>query len=152
MLTSSELGLATHYVPPEELDNIVLQLQNIEKPTLETISTIIASYAPPLAPSTPLSSKKSPDGPTVIKGEIREFLDNTFKLPSIAEVYKALEAAETDSSLSEEVKAWAKEQKGYMDVRSPTGMAIALETVKRARQAKRLDQTLQDGMSSFLHY
>jgi len=76
---------------------------------------------------------------------VRKFLDKTFKHDNVNAIYQGLEKAEADESLSAEVKAWAKEQKAFMDVRSPTGMAVALEGYRRAAGAKRLDVVLQGG-------
>ena len=142
----SELGLATHFVDPSSFSDILLQITQLDNPSSSLISSIVASHSPPPPPAkSPSSSREYPDGPCPITGDIREFLDNTFNLESIADIHAALGKAEEIDSLSDGVKAWAKTQKEMMDMRSPTGMAVALEGFRRARQAHRLDETLQNG-------
>ena len=51
--------------------------------------------------------------------------------------------------MEDHVRDWASEQKKIMDQRSPTGMAVAMEGYLRALQAKRLDVTLENGLSRF---
>lgn len=141
-----ELGIATHYVDPATIPDLVDQLSQLENPTLEQVSAIVASYHVPAPPAgTEPSSKASREGPSPITGEIRAFLDKTFGLPSIQEIYAALKAAETDSS-SPEVAKWAKEQRELMDHRSPTGMAVALANFKLAQKAQRLNTVLDNDM------
>lgn len=120
----------------------VAQLSNSN---LASISSVIAASSASPAIAGSVNSKSNPDGSSPIKGDIRVFLDQTFKLKSIQAIYEKLESAQNDASLSEEVKAWAKEQQKLMDLRSPTGMAVALEGYRRARQIKRLDVTLRNG-------
>jgi len=140
--------LATHYVTPNTFDDMMLQIKQLDDPKSSQISSIVASYAPPLpSANSPTSAKATPDGPSPIVGEIRDFLDSTFGLKSIKDIYEALLKAAEDASLTTEVKSWANEQKVMMDLRSPTGMAVALEGYKKARKAQRLDVTLQDGLS-----
>ncbi len=142
----SELGLATHYVTPNSFSDILLQITQLDSPSSSQISSIIASYSPPSPPAnSPTSSKATSDGQTPITGETRDLLDKTFSLKSIKEIHDALINAEGDESLSQEVREWAKAQKEMMDLRSPTGMAVALEGYKKAKQAQRLDVTLQNG-------
>lgn len=123
------------------------ELKALKNPTAESVADLVSSYQlPPGDPSAAPSSKESRDGRTPITGEIRTFLDATFSLPSIGEVYAALQAAESSSSLSPEVKTWAATQCTMMDDRSPSGMAVALEKYKRARATRRLDAALTDDM------
>jgi 3-hydroxyisobutyryl-CoA hydrolase len=143
LLTSSELGLATHYVSAESISDIIRQISEHSSPSNRNISVLIASYAPP--PSSEVNSKKNPDGTTIITGEIRKFLDETFSKSSLTEVYKALEKGENHKS--QEVREWAKEQKDVLDAKSPSGMAVALAAFKKAREAQRLDQTLLNDMA-----
>lgn len=58
-----------------------------------------------------------------------------------------MEEGEKDEALSEDVRAWAKEQKATLDAKSPSGMAVALTAFKKARQSKRLDKTLLNDMA-----
>lgn len=74
-----------------------------------------------------------------------DFLDHAFGQTSIQEVYAELEKAGGDYDVKDEIRAWAGEQKKIMDSRSPTGMAVALEGYRQAKQAKRLDITLENG-------
>lgn len=141
----SELGLATHYVTPSSIPDIVRQISEHTSPTAQNISSLISSYAPP--PSSEVNSKSQPDGSTPITGEIRRFLDATFSKSSLTEVYRALEQGEKDQELSQEVREWAKEQKATLDAKSPSGMAVALSAFKKARQAQRLDTTLLNDMA-----
>lgn len=141
-----ELGLATHYVEPDAIPAMVEALSQLENPTLEQISNIVASFHVAAPEGAEVSSKNSREGPSPITGEIRTFLDKTFGLASIQEIYAALQAAQEDSSLSQEVKDWAKAQKAIMDHRSPTGMAVALENFKLARKAQRLSTALENDM------
>ena len=53
--------------------------------------------------------------------------------------------AAEDESLTSGVNEWAKVQREMMDLRSPTGMAVALEGYRKAKKAQRLDVTLQNG-------
>lgn len=147
LLIVSELGLATHYAQSESLQRLVGEISQLPYPTFTSLSGLLSSHSPPTVQPTDINSKSNPNGTTVIKGDIRDFLDRTFRLKSIKQIYEKLQKAENDESLSSEVKVWAKEQQGYMDARSPTGMAVALEGYRRARQAKRLDITLKNGQS-----
>jgi 3-hydroxyisobutyryl-CoA hydrolase len=56
------------------------------------------------------------------------------------------ESAENEQ-LSAELRQWAGEQKAILDAKSPSGMAVALESYKRAKAAKRLDNTLLNDMA-----
>ena len=76
-----------------------------------------------------------------------DFLDHAFGQSSIQEVYAELEKAENDYEVKDDIRAWAGEQKKIMHARSPTGMAVALEGYQQAKQAKRLDVTLENGTS-----
>ena len=142
------MGLATHYIPPEAINNVLYQIESLDNPTLAKLSSIIASHAPEQALPHPTSSKTNPDSPSPIKGEIRELLDQAFGKSTLEEVYETLLAAEGDPDLSQEVQEWAKIQKELMNVRSPSGMAVALEGYKWAKQAKRLDTTLRNSTSA----
>lgn len=144
-LTRSELGLATHYVEPDALQLLIGEVAQLSNPTITSISSIISASTPSTPSASSINSKSNPDGTSVIKGEIREFLDKTFRSKSVKEIYEKLQSAESNQVLSEEVRAWAKEQREYMDARSPTGMAVALEGYRRARSVKRLDVTLKNG-------
>ena len=143
----SELGIATHYVHPSIIPDILLQITQLDNPTLSQISSIVSSFAPPTPSSSgPTSTKATPDGPSLITGEIRDFLDKTFSLADLKRIYQALSKAAEDEALSEGVRTWAKEQKAIMDLRSPTGMAVALEGYRKAKKAQRLDVALRNGM------
>ncbi|BEJ15622.1 hypothetical protein CspHIS471_0502270 [Cutaneotrichosporon sp. HIS471] len=141
-----ELGLATHYVEPDAIPSLVEALSQLENPTLEQLNNVVASYHVPAPEAAAVSSKGSREGPSPITGEIRTFLDKTFGLASIQEIYAALQAAQTDSALSQEIKDWAKAQKDIMDLRSPTGMAVALENFKVTRKAQSLKVALENDM------
>ncbi|BEJ00377.1 hypothetical protein CcaverHIS631_0502340 [Cutaneotrichosporon cavernicola] len=141
-----ELGLATHYVEPDAIPSLVEALSQLENPTLEQLNNIVTSYHVPAPEGAAVSSKGSREGPSPITGEIRAFLDKTFGLASIQEIYAALQAAQTDSALSQEIKDWAKAQKDIMDLRSPTGMAVALENFKVTRKAQNLKVALENDM------
>ncbi|ORY21094.1 ClpP/crotonase-like domain-containing protein [Naematelia encephala] len=145
-----ELGLATHYVYTNRLEDLKGQLAQLDNPSLPVISSLIASYSAEVVDGTDssvVSSRQSPEAPSGIKGEIRVFLDKTFGHKSIAEIHEALVKAEQDETLSGEVKEWAKVQKEAMDMRSPTGMAVALEAYKAAKKSQRLDLALQNDIS-----
>jgi hypothetical protein len=142
-LMFSELGLATHYVTPNSIPDTIRQISEHPTPSTKNISGLISSYAPP--PSSEVNSKSNPDGSTAVTGEIRRFLDATFSQSSLTEVYKALEQGEKHESSA--VQAWAKEQKAILHAKSPSGMAVALSSFKKAREAQRLDKTLQNDMA-----
>ncbi|WWD17263.1 hypothetical protein CI109_101701 [Kwoniella shandongensis] len=143
-----DLGIATHYVTPNLLPEIIHQITQLESPTVPLIANIVSSYTAAATPTTSESSSKtSPDGPTPIKGEIREFLDKTFGLKSIGEIDAALSKAVDNEKLSAEVREWAKTQKDIMSQRSPTGMAVALVNHRKAKEARRLDRSLLNDIS-----
>lgn len=123
---------------------MVEQLKELENPTLENVSALVSAYHVSAPEGVAPSSRDSREGPSPITGEIRAFLDKTFGLPSIQEIYAALKSAEADSSLSAEVKEWAGKQREIMDHRSPTGMAVALANFKLAKAAKRLNTALEN--------
>ncbi|WRT66410.1 uncharacterized protein IL334_003366 [Kwoniella shivajii] len=142
-----DLGIATHYVTPNLLPTIINEITQLESPSHSQISTLISSYtATPSSNSEP-SSKTSPDGPSPIKGEIRDFLDKTFGLKSISEIDAALTKAQKDDKLSEEVKTWAKTQQDLITQRSPTSTAVALAGYRKAKESRRLDRTLLNDIS-----
>jgi hypothetical protein len=144
----SELGIATHYVHPNSIPDIVRQISEHSAPTLSNLSSLVASYSPPLpSESTAPSSKKSPDGHTPITGEIRTFLDYAFSHDSLSQIYKVVKESAENEQLSAELRQWAGEQKAILDAKSPSGMAVALESYKRAKAAKRLDNTLLNDMA-----
>lgn len=149
VLTTSDLGIATHYVPHSSIPDIVRQISEHPSPTLSNLSALIASYSPPLPSSSNSgpSSKSNPDGHSPITGEIRTFLDYAFSHDSIYEIYKTLKETAANEQLSEALRKWAGEQKDTLDAKSPTGMAVALESYKRAKAAKRLDQALLGDMA-----
>ena len=120
-------------------------LAALSSPTLSNISSLIASHTAPQAEGT--GGKENRDGASPLTPAIRKFLDQTFSLDSVAAIRSALDKAQSSDKLGEEVKAWAKEQAQFMDARSPTGMAVALEGYTRAKKSKRLDQVLKNGMS-----
>lgn len=143
-LTNSELGIATHYVAPEVLPDIVRQLGALEDPTAEQVSALVASYHVPEEAGLEPSSKASREGPSPVRGAIRKFLDEAFGKNSIQEIYAAVKKGESDSSLPKEVQEWAAVQRKHMDERSPTGMAVALENFRLTQKAKRLNTTLEN--------
>lgn len=142
--TTPDLGIATHYVSPNSINDIIFQISQLQSPSAFDISKVVASYTIPA--SSGVNSKEAPEATTPITGEIRSFLDKAFGNKSIPAVYEALEKAVGDEKLSEEVKSWAKVQKEMMEQRSPTGMSVALEAFRRARSSMRLDEVLKDGM------
>ncbi|WVR07081.1 hypothetical protein IAU60_004120 [Kwoniella sp. DSM 27419] len=143
-----ELGIATHYVTPNVLSEIIHQITQLDNPTLPQISSLISSYTSAAASaSTGTNSKASPDAPSPVTGEIRRFLDKTFSLKSIGEIDAALSKAATNDKLSAEVKKWAQEQKDLIAQRSPTSTAVALAGVTKAKQSRRLDRTLLNDIS-----
>ena len=128
--------------------DVVPQIAQLPEPTLGNVARLIAAYQAPAPESSAApSSKASPDGPSPITGEVRRFLDSTFSLQEVSEIYAALTTAIESAETSEAVKSWAQEQKKIMDMRSPTGMAVALEGYRQARKSKRLDKTLQNDLS-----
>ncbi|BEI80314.1 hypothetical protein CcaverHIS002_0108430 [Cutaneotrichosporon cavernicola] len=139
-----ELGIATHYVPEEAVPEIKDRLAALENPTPEQISDIVAEYHLPGGEG--LSSKTNPNGRTPITGDVRRFLDEAFTHTSLKELYTHMVGAETDESLSPEVRAWVKEQREMMDTRGPTGMAVAIENYHSAGKAKRLATTFEQDM------
>ncbi|KAK8864439.1 hypothetical protein IAR55_001688 [Kwoniella newhampshirensis] len=142
-----DLGIATHYVTPNLIPEIIHQITQLESPTLPLIADLVASYAAAAFTTSEPSSKASPDGPTPITGAIRDFLDKTFSLKSIAEIDAALSRAVDNEKLSEDVRQWAKSQKDIMGQRSPTGMAVALLNHRKAKEARRLDRSLLNDIS-----
>nr|XP_019011142.1 3-hydroxyisobutyryl-CoA hydrolase [Kwoniella pini CBS 10737]OCF49923.1 3-hydroxyisobutyryl-CoA hydrolase [Kwoniella pini CBS 10737] len=140
-----ELGIATHYVTPNLLPTIINEITQLDTPTSAQISSIISSYTASVGSGE--SSKTNPDGLSPIKGEIREFLDNTFSLKSIAEINEALIKSQNDSSLSGEVKEWAKVQLDLLNARSPTSTAVALTGYRKAKESRRLDRVLLNDIS-----
>jgi 3-hydroxyisobutyryl-CoA hydrolase len=141
----SELGIATHYVAESSLPDLVRQITHHPKPTAENLSKLIASFSLPASTSSAPSSKSNPDANSPVSLDIRQFLDNTFSAPSVREIHNRLVAAASNDGLSDEVKKWAEVQRGYLEEKSPTGMAVALEGYRLAKNSKRLDQALQNG-------
>jgi 3-hydroxyisobutyryl-CoA hydrolase len=139
-----ELGIATHYVAEEAVPEIKERLAALEAPSAAEISEIVAEYH--LAGSEGLTSKTNPSGRTPIVSDVRHFLDEAFALPSLKALYTRLVEAETDAALSPEVQAWVKEQRGIMDTRGPTGMAVAIENYHSAARAKRLARSYEQDM------
>ncbi|GMK54793.1 hypothetical protein CspeluHIS016_0113790 [Cutaneotrichosporon spelunceum] len=139
-----ELGIATHYVAEEAVPEIQERLAALESPAPEQISDIVAEYH--LAGGEGITSKANPNGRTPITGEVRRFLDSAFAHTSFRELYTHLVEAETDTSLSPEVQAWAREQREMVDTRGPTGMAVAVENYHSAAKAKRLATTFEQDM------
>lgn len=137
-----ELGIATHYVAEESVPEIKKRLVALESPTAEEAAAIVAEYHLPASDG--VVSKTNPSGSSLVKGEIRKFLDDTFGLNGLKAIYTRLAEAETDTSLSPEVQAWAKEQRQMMDMRGPTGMAVACENYHMAEQHKRFATTLEN--------
>jgi 3-hydroxyisobutyryl-CoA hydrolase len=148
LMTCSELGIATHYVNNQYISEIHNQLSQLSTPTLPKISNIVSSFSGPAPTSDGVSSKETPDAHSPITGSIRQFLDKTFSKDSINKIYESLDkASKGEDGVSEDVKSWAEKQKSLMDMRSPTGMAVALEGYRRAKKSQRLDVTLQNGQS-----
>lgn len=140
---NSELGIATHYIAPSALSSIIRELSNHPNPTLANLSALISTYTSPFADGP--GSKQNPDGSAPLSPEVRKFLDETFALDNIAAIHAALGSAASNDK-SEDVRTWAGEQLKLIDARSPTGMAVALEGVRRAKAEKRLDVVLKNGM------
>ncbi|KAL7421630.1 3-hydroxyisobutyryl-CoA hydrolase [Cryptotrichosporon argae] len=135
-----ELGLATHYVEPSTIADLVHQLTQLASPTLETVGSLVATYT--TAPTTAVpSSKASPDGPSPITGEVRVALDRAFSKSSVKDIYDALGEIAAEGG---EAAVWAKTQQGLMNARSPTGMAVALENFKSAKAGKSLQKALRN--------
>lgn len=140
------MGIATHYVAESSLPDLVRQITHHPKPTSENLSKLISSFNLPTSTTSEPSSKSNPDAKSPITLEIRQFLDNTFSATSVKEIHFRLVSARKNENLSAEVKKWAEVQIGYLEEKSPTGMAVALEGYHLARKSKRLDQTLRNGM------
>lgn len=137
-----ELGIATHYVAEESVQVIKERLAALESPTNEQVAAIVEEYHVPEGEG--VSSKKNPNGRSLIRGDIRHFLDETWSLPSLKAIYDRLVQAETDPKLSKEVQSWAGEQRKMMDTRGPTGMAVALENYRISAAAKRYATTVEN--------
>jgi 3-hydroxyisobutyryl-CoA hydrolase len=133
-------------VSASQVEDVLLQITQLDNPTLPQLSSIISSFNPAPPADKLVSSKANRDGHSRITGEIRLFLDQVFGQDSLQAIHKSLTDAVDDPKLSKNVKSWAAEQKEHMDLRSPTGMAVALEGWKRARLSHRLDATLLNGM------
>ena len=130
------------------LPNLISALSEIEQPTPTSIATILSSFSPPPSSSSENSSKATPDGHTPIVGATRDFLDRTFSLSSVNEIHSALTKAAEDSTVPQDVRAWATKQKSMMEERSPTGMALALASHRKAKKQQRLEAALNNGESS----
>ncbi|WVN88360.1 uncharacterized protein L203_103566 [Cryptococcus depauperatus CBS 7841] len=147
-----ELGIATHYVTENTIPEIIYQITQHPNPTLANISSLISSFSAAAPTISEISSKSCSDGHSPIRGDIRKFLDKTFSKKSIAEIHKALVAAESDDNLSAETKQWASAQKEILKSRSPTGMAVALHNYQEAKKSRRLDRTLLNDITMATAY
>lgn len=135
-------------MPESSLPDLIRQITHHPDPTPLNLSKLVSSYNLPPSKSSSPSSKANPDGVSPITTEVRQFLNYAFDAKTVPEIYERLSAAaDRSGELSEEVMAWAAQQKKHMEEKSPTGMAVALEGYRLASQSKRLDAALQNGAS-----
>lgn len=135
---ASELGIATHYINESSIPKVLEDLAQLPEPTLQQLSSIIATHAAP---------SSSADLTTPIKGAVRTYLDSVFdpKKHDLEAILADLQKTSESTVVDETVAKWAGAQLALMKQRSPTALKVALEGIKRAHEVKKLDAVLKNG-------
>lgn len=143
----SDLGIATHYVPKSEIDNVVAAIEALPESDLTTakISSLLMSFTGPLSDADEVSTAKTPSVASHIAGDVRTLLDRAFSKPTVKEIRSVLQSAvdgKDSHKWSDRAVDWARQTLKTIGERSPTGMKVALLNWRQARKTRDLREQL----------
>jgi 3-hydroxyisobutyryl-CoA hydrolase len=118
--STSEHGLATHYIPSRRIPQLLDSLAELNQPHPSLIDRTIED----------LSCEREPDEPrSPFTGAKRIALDTAFRHNTVEAIFNELETLSKIDN--EEVKKWAADTLTTLHLRSPTSLKVALEAVRR---------------------
>ena len=122
MLSSSDLGIATHYVASARLPALVARLHELENPTARMVDRALEEF---------YSDGLPEDKPAQLTSGLRAAIDSIFSKDSIEDIFAALKspAKHVDA-------AWAAETLAQLELRSPTSLHLALLAIRKGRSMK----------------
>lgn len=128
MPSTSEHGLATHYIPSRRVPQLLDRLAELNQPHASLIDNTIED----------LSCERERDElPSPLTGAKRIALDTAFRHNTVEAIFKELENLSRIDH--EEVKKWAADTLATLKLRSPTSLKVALEAVRRGSRMSLLE-------------
>ncbi|AQZ09488.1 EHD3 (YDR036C) [Zygosaccharomyces parabailii] len=134
VLTGEEaylLGLASHYVPHANLDDLQTRLGELVAPNArfgdkafyDTVAEAIEEFSTPLPSGAKLRY-------SVEQLRVIESCFNAYNLPSIQALFQNLDRVVSDQTASEEARQFASATKQRLLKKSPTSMQVALRLIQ----------------------
>lgn len=147
LIGRSDLGIATHYIPKSEIDNVVAAIEALPESDLTTakISSLLMTFTGPLSDANEVSTAKTPSVASHIAGDVRTLLDRAFSKPTVKEIRSVLQSAvdgKDSHKWSDRAVEWARQTLKTIGERSPTGMKVALLNWRQARKTRDLREQL----------
>jgi 3-hydroxyisobutyryl-CoA hydrolase len=130
-MISSELGIATHYVPSHRIPALTERLAALEDASFDAINATIEEHVADLSPG---------DVRNHLVGPVRTAVDKVFRQNNITKMIKELNRA--TQALDENVRVWGKATLETLSQRSPTSLKVALKAIRKG-QAMKLSEALQ---------
>jgi 3-hydroxyisobutyryl-CoA hydrolase len=121
---TSELGLATHYIPSRRIQSVVDALTSLDRVSMGAIDSIIEDCSQEREPG---------DRPCIFTGEKRVALDSCFGHDKVEDIMTDLKNVET-SHQNPEIRTWAQETLAALELRSPTSLKVALIALRKGRE------------------
>ncbi|CAE6478490.1 unnamed protein product [Rhizoctonia solani] len=125
--TIHEFGLATHFVPQRRLRALLAALSSLSDSSSEAINRTIEEHSAEISPEDPHAT---------FGGERRKVLDACFSHNSVDLIIKDLK--DVASSTGSQAR-WAQETLDAILARSPTGLRVALQAVRRGKHLELAD-------------
>lgn len=121
--SSSEHGLATHFIPARRIPQLLDRLVELHQPHASVIDRIIEDLS---------SEREAGERPAPFIGAVRTALDIAFRHNKVEAIISELEAMV--GTENREVQKWATDTLEMLHLRSPTSLKVALQAIRRGRK------------------
>lgn len=124
LITPSEHGIATHFIPSRRVPMLLENVSTLEKPTFAQINDIIEENS---SESEHLGTMAS-----ALVGPVRVALDFAFRHNKVEDIVTDLDALveHRDPAISK----WASRTLESLNLRSPTSLKVALRAIRRGKE------------------
>ena len=127
-VSSSEHGLATHFIPSRRVPMLLERLAELERPHPSLVDRTIEELSEE-------PDRTSPSSP--FTGPTRVALDYAFRHDTIEPILKDLETfSQSDNS---DVATWASKTLSMLHMRSPTSLKVAIQAIRRGKKLSLLE-------------
>lgn len=129
MLTFSEHGFATHFIPARRIPMLLDRLAELDQPHASVIDRTIEDFS---------AERASDEPPAPFTGAKRSALDSAFRHSTVEQIIKDLESF-AQTSVDASVRQWASDTLAMLHMRSPTSLKVALKAIRRGKRLTLLE-------------